>query len=80
MAKENFAVKDHVLVPKHEKVGDKEKAKLLAQYNIKVADLPSINVNDPAISHLDVRSKDVIKVTRPSRTAGTTVYFRRVAK
>ena len=75
-----FDTSKHILVPKHEKLSDKEKKALLEQYNTKLSGLPKIRITDPAISHLDVKLKDVIKVTRNSMTAGESFYYRRVAK
>ena len=75
-----FDASKHILVPKHEKLSDKERKELLEEYKVKITGLPKIKITDPAISHLDVKLKDVIKVTRESMTAGVTQYFRRVTK
>ncbi|MFH1173954.1 MAG: DNA-directed RNA polymerase subunit H [archaeon] len=71
-------IKDHLLVPKHVKVSEKEKKALLAQYNIAVRDLPKINIHDPAIHDLNVQSGDIIKIMRTSATAGDIVFYRGV--
>jgi DNA-directed RNA polymerase subunit H len=68
----------HVLVPKHEKISDKEKQALLAKYNISSKELPKIDINDAAISHLGAQPGDVIKITRDSPTAGTVIFYRGV--
>ncbi len=68
----------HVLVPHHSKLGETEKAKLLEKYKISLKELPRISRNDPAISHMDVTTDDVIKIIRPSKTSKTSVYYRRV--
>ncbi len=82
MAKKDSSKKikpiSHVLVPKHEKLSEKEKEALFKRYHLKMQDLPKIKKNDPAIAHLDVKYGDVIKITRESKTAGKSVYYRGV--
>ncbi len=67
---------NHVLVPKHEKASEKEKNEILEKYNISLKQLPRISIKDPAIAHLDVEAGDVIKITRKSPTAGTSIFYR----
>jgi DNA-directed RNA polymerase subunit H (RpoH/RPB5) len=43
-------------------------------------ELPKIFITDPAIGHLDAKEGDVIKIKRPSRTAGEALFFRGVIK
>ena len=74
--KTTFEVNKHVLVPEHKKLNDKEKATLLEKYYISPNNLPRILKNDKAISELKVEEGDVIKVIRPSQTAGTTKFYR----
>ena len=69
----------HVLVPKHEKISDKDKAALFEQYQISEKDLPKIPITDPAIRHLDLKVGDVIKITRTSPTAGHVYFYRGVS-
>jgi len=69
----------HVLVPKHEKLSDKEKTEILEKYNISLKQLPRISQSDPAIAHLDVEPGDLIKITRKSQTAGNSSFFRVVS-
>ena len=68
----------HMLVPKHEKISEEEKQVLLAKYNITIKELPKIDIKDAAIAHLGAQPGDVIKITRDSPTAGTTVFYRGV--
>lgn len=68
----------HDLVPKHEKISNEEKQALLEHYNITDKELPKITMDDPAIKHLQPQPGDVIKITRKSPTAGTTIYYRGV--
>jgi len=71
---------EHELVPEHSKLSEKEAKDLLKKYNITIKEIPKILINDPAIIHLDVKEGDIIKIKRPSRTAGETVFFRGVIK
>ncbi|HII72561.1 TPA: DNA-directed RNA polymerase subunit H [Candidatus Woesearchaeota archaeon] len=75
MAKE--AIK-HALIPKHTKLSDKEKEKVLEEYQITVNELPSILLSDAALRGLDAQEGDVIKIERESPTAGTATFYRGV--
>ncbi len=77
MAKE-YDVSKHVLVPKHAKLGEKEKKELFEKYIADLRDLPRIYKDDPAISGLDAKEGDIIRITRKSPTAGEAVFYRRV--
>ncbi len=76
----DFEVSQHILVPKHTKLSQKEKEELLSKYRISLKDLPKISIKDPAISGMELTTKDVIKVERPSLTSKQTVFFRKVVK
>ncbi len=76
--KKKIEIKEHVLIPKHTKLNDKEKKELLEKYGISLKNLPKIKKNDQAITSLDVKSGDVIKIERKSLTAGTAIYYRSV--
>ena len=69
-------VSNHVLVPKHEKCSETEKKSLLKKYNVEIKDLPKISINDAAIVDMNLQPGDVVKVTRDSATAGTTIFYR----
>ena len=69
----------HVFIPKHKKLSDKEKKELLDEYKITVNELPVIKKNDPGLAGLDVDVGDVIKIERASPTVGNTVFYRGVA-
>jgi DNA-directed RNA polymerase subunit H (RpoH/RPB5) len=66
----------HRLVPKHIKLSETDKKKLFEQHHVDIKSLPKILVTDPAIEKLTLKSGDVVKVERKSRTAGTTNYYR----
>ncbi len=53
---------------------------LLKKYSLTIREIPKILITDPAISHLDVKEGDIIKIKRNSRTAGETVFYRGVIK
>lgn len=67
------------MVPKHVKINDSEKEKLLKDYNVKLKQLPKILKNDPAIKELDVKPGEIIKIIRKSQTAGECMFYRVVA-
>jgi len=76
----SIQIQDHILVPQHETLTDKETETLLEGYNISKGQLPKIFLNDPAIKKSGVKPGDVIKITRKSPTAGTTVVHKVVVK
>ena len=71
-------IKDHVLVPKHSKLSEKDKKELLEKYNITPKELPKIYKTDPSIRSLSVEAGDVVKIVRKSPTAGESIYYRGV--
>lgn len=71
-------VAKHVLVPKHNKVSEKERKELFEKYVIELKDLPRIFKADPAIAELDVKEGDIVKIVRRSPTAGECNFYRRV--
>lgn len=71
-------VSRHVLVPRHNKVSEKERKDLFDKYAIELKDLPRIFRTDPAIVGLDVKDGDIIKIVRQSPTAGICMFYRRV--
>jgi DNA-directed RNA polymerase subunit H len=73
-----FKVSDHNLVPKHTLLKDKEKQKILEKFHVSEVDLPKILITDPSIVDLNTKVGDVVKITRESRTAGVSIYYRAV--
>lgn len=71
-----FNVGKHVLVPKHSKLSETEKKKLLETFSVNIYSLPKIVKIDPAIVKLEVKAGDIIKVERASKTAGVAYYYR----
>lgn len=74
--KKKFKADKHILIPKHSKLSDAQKEKLLEKYNISINDLPKILKTDPAIISLDAKPGEIIKITRNSQTAGEAVFYR----
>tara|TARA_B100001179_G_C18421506_1_gene330483 strand:- start:158 stop:421 length:264 start_codon:yes stop_codon:yes gene_type:complete len=70
----------HMFVPKHELVPKDEVDTLLSKYNTTLQQLPYIFNSDPAVVNLEANPGDVIKITRPSQTAGETFYYRYVVE
>ncbi|MBW2997252.1 DNA-directed RNA polymerase subunit H [Candidatus Woesearchaeota archaeon] len=71
--------RQHVLIPKHKKLSEKEKKDLLETYHITINELPAILKSDPALAGTDVDVGDIVKIERDSPTAGKTVFYRGVA-
>ncbi len=74
--KKKFKLDKHSLIPKHSKLSDNQKEKLLENYNISIKELPRIAKTDPAITSLNVKPGDVIKITRKSETASEAIFYR----
>ncbi len=73
---EKLEIKNHVLVPKHEKCSETEKKNVLSKYAAELKDFPKININDAALYNLDVKPGDLVKITRESPTAGKAIFYR----
>ena len=69
-------VRKHALVPKHEKLSEKEKEEVLKRYNSAFTDFPRILKRDAALQGIAVKYGDLIKIVRKSPTAGETVFYR----
>jgi DNA-directed RNA polymerase subunit H len=67
---------NHVLVPKHTIISEKEKESVLNEYKISAGQLPKIFITDPAISDMNPKIGDIVKVERPSYTMKKTIVYR----
>jgi len=74
--KKGFDVTGHILVPKHVKLDEKDKEKVLEKFNISIKQLPNISKKDPGIQGLDAKPGDVIEIIRNSPTVGNTKFYR----
>lgn len=71
--------RQHIIIPSHKKLSEKEKKDILEKYQITMNELPAILKSDPALAGMDVEIGDMIKIERDSPTAGKTVFYRGVA-
>jgi DNA-directed RNA polymerase subunit H len=70
----------HELVPQHLKLSEKEKEAFLKENNFTARNLPKVLKDDSAVKELNPKAGDLIKITRPSKTAGESVYYRIVVE
>lgn len=76
-----FNIYKHEYVPKHEVITDKKEIENIKEkYLLKnLFQLPLLLHNDPVCKYLDIKQGSVVKITRPSPTAGQYILYRYVA-
>lgn len=72
-----FNLLEHVLVPEHKILSQKEKADVYEQYNIiGDSEIPEISRFDPVAKTIGIRPGQLCEITRSSKTSITSKYYR----
>ena len=69
-------IREHELVPEHEKLDEDETEKLLDKFDIEKDNLPKMSKKDAVAKKMDLEPGDVVHIERDSPTAGKADYYR----
>ncbi|CAB0044181.1 unnamed protein product, partial [Trichogramma brassicae] len=72
-------ITEHELVPEHIVLSPDEKEELLSRYKLKENQLMRIQQNDPVSRYFGLKRGQVVKIIRPSETAGRYISYRLVS-
>ena len=77
IARLQFNILNHNLVPNHRIMNDNEVSAMMEKYNIlSLEQLPEINRFDPVAKLIGIKPKEVCEIKRPSKSAIESYYYR----